>query len=186
MNLSAKPLHVQLKNAGTSRACKIKSKVAPIQVQERTKSTQLQSCFSSSSSSCNRRKALGVVVAAHLLTTVRPKPAAAIAEKPVEVSNYLPSSSGKEGFYEFIPGDRETPAIRAGTIGKYKFDLPGKFLEKEVRRKEKNFSPIPFSSLVFSCFKTDFASFALSNFCRNVGQTDCSQHLEWQLLPASL
>eukprot|EP00205_Picochlorum_sp_RCC944_P004657 CAMPEP_0182614198 /NCGR_PEP_ID=MMETSP1330-20130603/29285_1 /TAXON_ID=464278 /ORGANISM="Picochlorum sp., Strain RCC944" /LENGTH=274 /DNA_ID=CAMNT_0024833995 /DNA_START=40 /DNA_END=861 /DNA_ORIENTATION=+ len=132
MNLSAKPLHVQLKNAGTSRACKIKSKVAPIQVQERTKSTQLQSCFSSSSSSCNRRKALGVVVAAPLLTTVRPKPAAAIAEKPVEVSNYLPSSSGKEGFYEFIPGDRETPAIRAGTIGKYKFDLPGTWVRRTV------------------------------------------------------
>ena len=47
--------------------------------------------------------------------------AQAIAERPVEVSNYLPASSlGLAGFYEFVPGDRETPAIRAGTISKYK------------------------------------------------------------------
>ena len=47
--------------------------------------------------------------------------AQAIAERPVEVSNYLPPSSlGLAGFYEFVPGDRETPAIRAGTISKYK------------------------------------------------------------------
>jgi len=59
--------------------------------------------------------------------------AQAIAEKPVEVSNYLPASStGIAGFYEFVPGDRETPAIRAGTIGKYRFSMPGSWIRRTV------------------------------------------------------
>ena len=61
--------------------------------------------------------------------------AQAIAEKPVEVSNYLPASStGIAGFYEFVPGDRETPAIRAGTIGKYRFSMPGSWIRRTVSR----------------------------------------------------
>lgn len=59
--------------------------------------------------------------------------AQAIAERPVEVSNYLPASSlGLAGFYEFVPGDRETPAIRAGTISKYKFSMPGTWIRRTV------------------------------------------------------
>ena len=58
--------------------------------------------------------------------------ALAIAEKPVEVQNYLTEAANIAGFYEFVPSDRETPAIRAGTIGKYKFAMPGTWIRRTV------------------------------------------------------
>ena len=42
-----------------------------------------------------------------------------------EVEGYLPAAPGAAGFFEFVPSDKETPAIRAGTIPKYRFWMPG-------------------------------------------------------------
>ena len=59
-------------------------------------------------------------------------PAAAIAENPVEVASYLPAAAGLDGFFDFVPSDRETPAIRAGTIAKYRFSMPGPWVRRTV------------------------------------------------------
>ena len=58
--------------------------------------------------------------------------ASAIAEKPVEVSSYLPSAPGLSGFFEFVPSEAETPAIRAGTISRYRFAMPGTWIRRTV------------------------------------------------------
>jgi len=58
--------------------------------------------------------------------------AATGVERPVEVGTYLEAAKGIEGFYEFVPSSQETPAIRAGTIGKYKFAMPGTWVRRTV------------------------------------------------------
>lgn len=80
-----------------------------------------------------RREALGI--AASLVAAGRGllgAGAAGAAEKPVEVANYLAAAEGIPNFYVFVPNDRETPAIRAGTIGKYRFAMPGTWIRRTV------------------------------------------------------
>ena len=74
----------------------------------------------------------GALLLTATATLTVPRRALAIAEKPVEVANYLEAAKGVEGFYEFVPNDRETPAIRAGTIGKYRFAMPGTWIRRTV------------------------------------------------------
>ena len=59
-------------------------------------------------------------------------PVAAVAERPTEVEGYLPAAPGAPGFFEFVPSDKETPAIRAGTISKYRFWMPGAWRRRTV------------------------------------------------------
>jgi len=59
-------------------------------------------------------------------------PLAEAVERPVEVGSYLDAAVGLPGFFEFVPGGQETPAIRAGTIGKYKFAMPGTWIRRTV------------------------------------------------------
>merc|ERR1712078_940067 len=54
------------------------------------------------------------------------------AVEPTEVEGYLPAAPGAAGFYEFVPSDKETPAIRAGTIPKYRFWMPGTWRRRTV------------------------------------------------------